>query len=109
VSRMEDAQTIAMPMTFTAVAGFFISIMTLDDPSGTLAIVGTYFPLTAPFVVPVRAALQALSPLEYILAVVIAVVAIGLLTRVAGRIYEGALLRFGSRVSWREAWRSSRG
>jgi ABC-2 type transport system permease protein len=107
VSRMEDAQTIAMPMTFTAVAGFFISIMTLDNPSGALAIFGTYFPLTAPFVVPVRAALQALSPLEYILAVVIALVAIALLTRVAGRIYEGALLRFGSRVGWREAWRSS--
>lgn len=109
VSRMEDAQTIAMPMTFTAVAGFFISIMTLDDPSGTLAIFGTYFPLTAPFVVPVRAALQALSPLEYTLAVVIALIAIALLTRVAGRIYEGALLRFGSRVGWREAWRSSQG
>lgn len=109
VSRMEDAQTIAMPMTFTAVAGFFISIMTLDNPSGALAVFGTYFPLTAPFVVPVRAALQALSPLEYILAVVIALVAIALLTRVAGRIYEGALLRFGSRVGWREAWRSSQG
>jgi ABC-2 type transport system permease protein len=107
VSRMEDAQTIAMPMTFTAVAGFFISIMTLDNPSGPLAIFGTYFPLTAPFVVPVRASLSALSPLEYILAVAIALVAIGLLTRVAGRIYQGALLRFGSRVGWREAWRSS--
>lgn len=107
VSRMEDAQTIAMPMTFTAVAGFFISIMTLDNPSGPLAVFGTYFPLTAPFVVPVRASLSALSPLEYILAVAIALVAIGLLTRVAGRIYQGALLRFGSRVGWREAWRSS--
>ena len=107
VSRMEDAQTIAMPMTFTAVAGFFISIMTLDNPSGPLAVFGTYFPLTAPFVVPVRAALQALSPLEYALAVAIALTAIALLTRVAGRIYQGALLRFGSRVGWREAWRSS--
>ena len=109
VSRMEDAQTIAMPMTLTAVAGFFISIMTLDDPSGPLAIFGTYFPLTAPFVVPVRAALQAMTPAEYVLAVVIALIAIAVLTRIAGRIYEGALLRFGSRVGWREAWKASRG
>lgn len=108
VSRMEDAQTIAMPMTLTAVGGFFASIITLDDPTGVVAVVGSYFPLTAPFVVPVRFALQSITVWEYTLAVVISIVSIIILTRLAGRIYAGALLRFGSRVGWREAWRSAR-
>lgn len=108
VSRMEDAQTIAMPMTFAAIGGFFASIVTLNDPTGPVAIVTTFIPITAPFVVPVRAALLAIPAWQYILAVIIAVASIAVLTLIAGRIYSGALLRFGSKVGWREAWRSSR-
>ncbi|MGD2103170.1 MAG: ABC transporter permease, partial [Acidimicrobiia bacterium] len=108
VSRTEDANTIALPMTMTAVAGFFVSIVSLDDPSGPVAMVSTFIPVTAPFVVPVRAALDAISAWEYLLAVVIAIAAIGGLTVLGGRIYAGGILRFGSRVGWREAWRAAR-
>lgn len=107
VSRTEDAQTIAMPMSLTAVVGFFVSLSALNDPEGTIAVVATFFPLTAPFVVPVRAALQSIPAWQYLLAVVIASLALVLLTGIAGRIYSGGVLRFGSRVGWREAWRSA--
>lgn len=107
VSRTEDAQTIAMPMSLTAVVGFFVSLSALNDPEGSVAVAATFFPLTAPFVVPVRAALQAIPAWQYLLAVVISLLALVLLTGVAGRIYSGGVLRFGSRVGWREAWRSA--
>jgi ABC-2 type transport system permease protein len=106
-SRTEDANTIAMPMSLTAVAGFFVSISALNDPDGTVAVVSSFIPLTAPFVVPVRAALEALPAWQYALAVVISLASLVLLTGVAGRIYAGGVLRFGSRVGWREAWRSA--
>lgn len=108
VSRMEDANTIAMPMSMTAVAGFFVSILTLDDPEGPVAVVSTFIPVTAPFVAPVRAALGVLPAWQYVLAVLVCVAAIAVFTLVAGRIYSGAILRFGSRVGWREAWRAGR-
>ncbi|HUG32722.1 MAG TPA: ABC transporter permease [Acidimicrobiia bacterium] len=60
VSRTEDANTIAMPMSMTAVVGFFVSITALNDPDGPVAVIFTFVPLTAPFVVPVRTALQAI-------------------------------------------------
>ena len=105
VSRMEDAQTVAMPMTMAAVAGFFVSIIALDDPTGTVAVVSTFVPLTAPFVVPLRAALDAIPAWQYGLAVLIALASIAALTWVAGRIYSGGLLRFGTRVRLKDAWR----
>lgn len=108
VSRTEDANTIALPMTMTAVVGFFVSITALDDPNGPVAVVSTFIPLTAPFVVPVRAGLQAIPAWQYVLAVALALAAIVVLTFLAGRIYAGGILRFGSRVGWREAWRASR-
>lgn len=107
VSRTEEANTIAMPMSMTAVVGFFVSITALNDPDGVVAVISTFFPLTAPFVVPVRAALQAIPIWQYGAAVLICLVSLVVLTWVAGRIYSGGLLRYGGRVKVREAWRSA--
>lgn len=107
ISRAEEANTIAAPLSMVAVVGFFVSIVALGDPGGIVAVVATFVPLTAPFVVPVRTALMAIPVWQYLAAVAISVVAIGLLTRMAGRIYSGGLLRYGRRVGLREAWRSA--
>lgn len=105
VSRMEEAQTVALPMTMSAVGGFFVSILALEDPSGPVAVVGSLVPVTAPFVVPLRSALDAIPLWQYGLSLLIAVVSIVLLTLGAGRIYAGGVLRFGSRVKLKEAWK----
>ena len=107
VSRTEEANTIAMPMSMAAVVGFFVSISALNDPDGVVATIFTFVPITAPFVVPVRAALQSIPAWQYILALVICLVTIGVLTVLAGRIYAGGLLRYGGRVGVREAWQSA--
>jgi ABC-2 type transport system permease protein len=105
-SRMEDAQNVAFPLSLVAVVGFFVSLQALADPDGTTAVIGTFIPFTAPFVVPVRAALESIPAWQYILAVIITIGSIVGLVLVAGRIYSGALLRYGGRVKLREAWRS---
>ncbi len=107
VSRMEDAQNVAFPLSMIAVAGFFVSIAALSNPDGPAAVIGTFIPFTAPFVVPVRAALDAIPAWQYVLSVVIMLVSIAGLTVLAGRIYAGGLLRFGTRVKLRDAWRSA--
>jgi ABC-2 type transport system permease protein len=107
VSRMEDANTIAMPVNMVVIVAFFISLAALNDPDGVVAVVSTLIPFTAPFVVPVRASLQAIPAWQYLAALVVSVSTIVLLTFLAGRIYSGGLLRYGGRVGIREAWRSA--
>ena len=107
VSRTEDANTIAMPMSMTAVVGFFVSITALNDPDGLVATIFSFVPPTAPFVVPVRTALQAIPVWQYAIALALCLASIALLTAVAGRIYAGGLLRYGGRVGLREAWHSA--
>ena len=85
VSRMEDAQNVAFPMSMIAVAGFFVSIAALGDPDGTAAIIGTFIPFTAPFVVPVRAAFGAIPAWQYVVAVVLTIATIVGLVLVAGQ------------------------
>lgn len=107
VSRTEDAQSVAFPMSTLAVAGFFLGFAALENPEGTAAVVGSMVPLTAPFVVPIRVALDAIPGWQFALSVAISVVAILILVRIAGRIYSGALLRFSGRTKFREAWRGA--
>ena len=106
-SRPEDAQSAAFPMTMLAVAGFFVSINALDDPTSTLARVTSFIPFTAPFVVPIRQSLDGIGGVEHVATVIVAIFSIVVLVRLSARIYSGGLLRFGRRVKLKEAWRSA--
>ncbi len=107
VSRAEDAQTVVAPISLVAVAGFFIAIQAVSNPTSTLSVVTTFIPPTAPFVAPVRFAFQAIPLWQMAVSVALMVLTVVLMTRLAGRVYLGGLLRFGSRVGIREAFRSA--
>ena len=107
VSRMEDAQSASAPLTIVALVGFFASFAVLDDPGSVLAVVTTFIPFTAPYVVPIRVALQAIPAWQLAASVALTVATTAGLVRVAGRVYAGGLLHFSGRMKWKEAWRSA--
>lgn len=108
VSRVEDAQNANIPLSLSVVGSLVLSFATLNDPDGLAALIGTYVPFSAPFVVPVRYALEAIEWWEIGLSIAISLVAFVVFVRIAGRIYEGAILRSGGRVKVAEAWRGDR-
>ena len=105
VSRIEDAQSVAFPISLIAIVGFLVSFQALDEPMGAVARVGTYIPFMAPFVVPIRVAFQQIQVWEYLLSVALVLVTLVGMIRVAARVYAGGLLRFGGRIGLRQAWR----
>ncbi len=72
-----------------------------------MAVVATFIPPAAPFVVPLRAAFDAITPIELVLSIAITVVAIWVLFVVGARVYAGAVLQTGGRMKIRDAWRSA--
>ncbi len=108
VGRIEDAQSAAMPMTMFSIIGFFAGSVVLGDPDGTVAVITTLIPFTAPFVVPIRVGLNAIPIWQFALSIVIMVITIYVAIRLAGRIYEGGILRSGQRTKLREAWLAAR-
>jgi ABC-2 type transport system permease protein len=106
VSRMEDAQNAAAPLSILAVIGYLFSFTALGDPGGPVAVVGTFIPFTAPYVAPIRLAFGEIGGWEMALSVLVTIATIVLMVRLAGRVYSGGLLRFGSRVKWSEAFRT---
>ncbi len=108
VSRQEDLATVLMPTSMVLIVGFFIGIQAASDPGGMLARVTSYVPGLSPLVMPVRQAAGEVAAWEIALAVVLMVLAIGLVVRLGGRIYAGALLRTGGKLKMREALAAER-
>jgi ABC-2 type transport system permease protein len=108
-SRMEEASNLTTPVTLVAILSYFVAIFgVLEDPAGPVAVVATFVPVTAPFVVPLRAALDAIPAWELLLSVVVMVATIWVLFDVGARIYTGAVLQTAGRIKLRDAWRSGR-
>jgi ABC-2 type transport system permease protein len=107
-SRMEEASNASTPVTMVAMVSYFVGIFAvLNDPRSVVAIVSTFIPVSAPFVVPMRAALGAITPIEVIVAALLTVAAIYGLFVVGGRVYSGAALQTAGRMKLRDAWRSA--
>jgi ABC-2 type transport system permease protein len=108
VSRVEDMQSAVMPVIIVLVLALFGAQIALSDPTGTLSTVAGLLPLTAPIVQPILFALGASSWWEPLLAIALAFAAIVIMIPVSARIYRGGVLRTRGRVSFREAWGTTR-
>lgn len=108
VSRTEDAQSAVGPLTITLMAAYIASFTIVGNPGGALAVAGSFFPPTAPLMMPIRSALTDVPVWQVLVAVVIMVAAIVGFVRLGGRLYRGAVLHIGPKMSIREAWQATR-
>ena len=110
ISRQEDAAQVILPLFIPLMAGFFVGqAAVIGNAETPLVRALTLFPLTAPMLLPVRVARDAIPLWEIILSLSLLALGVWLLIRVAGRVYEFTLLHTGSRVSWSQLLRLSRG
>ncbi len=103
VSRQEDAQSTTAPMTIVLVGSYLLSLSVLDDPDSTLATIGSFIPPLAPMIVPARAAQDALPAWELAVSILLMLACSALLIRLAGRVYERAVLRLGAPLKLSQA------
>jgi ABC-2 type transport system permease protein len=104
VSRQEELQSVVAPMIFLLLIPFVLTLNLLpNDPRNGLAAVLSFVPFFSQTVMPARYALGVASLWEVLLAAALAVAAIAVVVRIAGRVYRNSVLRTGARVSLREA------
>lgn len=109
VSRQEDSQSTTTPILIALIASYIATNAALGNPDGSLAQIGTFLPPMAPLVVPGRAALGELPAWELALSLLIMLASILVVMRLAGRIYDRSVLRFGTPMKLREALRQQSG
>ncbi|HEY0639403.1 MAG TPA: ABC transporter permease [Pseudonocardiaceae bacterium] len=106
VSRQEEIQSVLTPLTMSIVIAFVVSVnLLISDPESRLVSTLSLLPPFAPILMPARFALGVAPAWEVGLAIGLALLAIAVLTWLAGRIYSTAVLRTGARVGLRDALR----
>ncbi|MEP7034375.1 MAG: ABC transporter permease [Actinomycetota bacterium] len=105
VSRQEDVNAAATPITMLVTVGYVLAQVTLADPEGNVASVMSWIPPFSAMLMPLRIASGTTNVVQVVGSVVLMLLVTAVLARVAARIYERSVLRTGSRVSWREALR----
>jgi len=105
VSRMEDAQGAAAPITAAFMIGYILVFTFGSDPTSTVARVLSVLPPFAPLLMPLRMVTGAAAVVDVAVAAVLLVLSVVGMIRLAGSIYARTLLHRGSRLRWRDALR----
>ena len=108
VPRLEELQATTTPLTLIIMVSLFVAFAVNSEPDGTLAHVTAFIPFTAPMTLPPRILMGTASWYEIVGGAIVTLAACALLIPAAARIYSGAVLRTGSAIKLRDAWRASR-
>lgn len=106
VSRQEELQNAITPLTLSIFASLFLAFVALSAPGGMVAQIASFVPPVAPMVMPVRVTLGEVAAWEVAASVAVMLASIGGMVLLAGRVYQGAILRTGARVKIRDALRA---
>ncbi len=106
VNRFEDLQSATLPLTLLQVAGYLAGLSAISSPDSPLITAGSFFPFTAPMVMPVRVATGSAPWWQELLAAGLLLVVAWLCISVGSRVYRAGLLQASS-SGWRQRLRAA--
>ena len=101
VSRPEDIQQLAMPLSFVSMAGYFAAIFGMTAINSRVVEVLSFVPFFSPYVMLARVMLGHVDAWEIALSLGLLVAAIGASMWIAARIYGAGVLLSGQRPGFR--------
>ena len=109
VSRPEDLQIIALPLSIVAIAGYGMGLLALTGGITGFIRLASYVPFWSPFVMLTRLSVGRVEPWELVLSVSLLVATILVTSVVAIRIYGAGVLLYGQRPGLRAYVAAARG
>lgn len=102
-SNIKEAQALVTPVMLIVVMPLFLAGHYLNDPNGTIAKIGTFFPFSAPLVTMLRVAMPQGLPLwQPLLAAALSLMMTFVLIWIAGRVFRIGFLMTGRAASIKE-------
>lgn len=99
VSKPEDIQSANTPVAILAVIGFYLSYLTMMNPTSDLNTFAAIFPISSPFCMPFRIMMGIATPTEVIISIFVLVITILIIAKVAIKIYSNAILNYGTKMT----------
>ena len=99
VSKPEDIQSANGPVAILAVIGFYLSYFTMMNPTSSLNIFASMFPISSPFCMPFRIMMGLAKPTDVAISLMILLITGIIIAKVAIKIYSNAILNYGTKMS----------
>ncbi len=101
VSRQEDLQVVALPLSLLSMAGYLIAIVSIPGGFDALARIASFVPFWSPFVMLARIMVSRVEPWELALSLGILAGSVVAAAAVAVRVYRAGVLLYGQRPGLR--------
>jgi ABC-2 type transport system permease protein len=108
VSRLEEVQQAAGPMTVVAMLGYFAATAAINIPDAEWVAVLSQVPFFSPYLMPARMLLTNVSAVEVVVALGLLALTFVAAVWLAARIYSAGVLLYGQRPGWRQVLRATR-
>ena len=102
VSRAEDLQVLALPLSLIAIVGYFQAVTALTGGIGPLVRLSSFIPFWSPFVMLTRLTVGHVEPWELALSFGLLIASIPIVGIVAVRVYSAGVLLYGQRPGARQ-------
>ncbi len=102
VTAEQEGRQFAGVFTMVAVLPMILTISFFEDPNGTLPVVLSLIPLTAPIAMLMRMPLAPVPTWQIIVSIVLLAIAVVALVWLAARVFRLGMLMYGKRLSLRE-------
>ena len=98
VSKPEDIQSANSPVSILAVIGFYLSYLTMMNPTSKLNVFASLFPISSPFCMPFRIMMGLANTTDVIMSIAILIATIIAIANIAIKIYSNAILNYGTKM-----------
>jgi ABC-2 type transport system permease protein len=102
VSRAEDLQVLALPLSLVAIAGYLQAVMALTGGISPFVRIASYVPFWSPFVMLTRLTVGRVEPWELVLSFGLLAASIPIVGLIAVRVYSAGVLLYGQRPGARQ-------
>lgn len=98
VSKPEDIQSANGPVAMLAVIGFYLSYFTMMNPTSSLNVFASIFPISSPFCMPYRIMMGLASTTDVLISIAVLIITILIIAKVTIKIYSNAILNYGTKM-----------
>lgn len=105
VSRLEDLGSVIFPASILMMGAFFLGIRAMTDPTDKWAVIGSYIPFFSPVVMFTRIVLEAATPMEIGISIVILLATIVVISLLASRLYLNGVMRYSGKTTFKDVWK----
>lgn len=108
VSKIEDLNSVMMPVSVIAIVGFYLGYFTSVAGGGSNALskLALYLPISSPFAVPFKILTGDITTPELFISMAILAVSIVIIAALSAQIYSASVMHYGNPLKWKEIWKN---